>query len=101
MSKQSLPKSLQSYFWDVAFETIDVEKDVHFIIKRVLDRGTTTDIRWLLKTYSADKIRDVLTSTKDLDRTTGNFWANIFGVDKKDVLCLQKPYFPIHFGLSS
>jgi hypothetical protein len=101
MSKQLLPKSFRTYFWDVPFETIDVEKDSHFIIKRVLDRGGVTDIRWLLNTYHKDKIQDVLTGTKDLSRITGNFWADVLGLDKGQVLCLQKPYFPIHFGLSS
>lgn len=39
--------------------------------------------------------------TKDLARPTGNFWADILRLDKNEVPCLQKPYFPIHFGLSS
>lgn len=101
MINRKLPDTFRSYFWDVEFTSLNIENDAHFIIKRVLDRGNTEHIRWLLKTYSEEKIRSVLTGTKDLSRSTGNFWADILGVDKKNVLCLQKPYFPIHFGLSS
>jgi len=99
--KIRLPEFLRSYFWDVKFEDIEIGKSSFFIIKRVLDRGNLTDIRWLIKTYGREEIKKVVLGTRDLARPTGNFWADILGVDKKEVPCLQKPYFPIHFGLSS
>ena len=100
MSK-ALSKKLEKFFWDVPLTSLDVEKDAFFIIKRMLDRGGTNDIRWLLKTYSQDQIINVIKETRDLARPTGNFWADFLGINKKDIPCLQKPYFPIHFGLSS
>jgi len=99
--KTKLPKSLRSYFWDVAFEKLDIQKSAHLVIKRVLDRGNLSDIRWLVKTYGQDKIKKVVMGTRDLARPTGNFWADILEIDKREVPCLQKPYFPIRFGLSS
>ncbi|MBI4004984.1 hypothetical protein HY358_02515 [Candidatus Roizmanbacteria bacterium] len=100
-AKKELPQSFQSYFWDVEFEKLEIKRSAHLIIKRVLDRGNLSDIRWLLKTYGKDEIKKVVMGTKDLARPTGNFWADILCVDKTQVPCLQKPYFPIHFGLSS
>ena len=99
--KTQLPQSFRSFFWDVEFEKLEIEKSKHLIIKRVLDRGNLSDIRWLLKTYSTDEIKKVVMGTRDLARPTGNFWADILEIDKTQVPCLQKPYFPIHFGLSS
>jgi len=99
--KKQLPKSFKTYFWDVKFEELEIKRDTHLIIKRVLDRGNLSDIRWLIKTYGEDEIKKVVTGTRDLARPTGNFWADILGIDKAQVPCLQKPYFPIHFGLSS
>ena len=96
-----LPDSFRAYFWDVRFEEIEVEKSSYFIIKRVLDRGNLFDIRWLLKTYGKEEIKKVVMLTKDLSRPTGNFWADLLGIEKTQVPCLQKPYSPIHFGLSS
>ncbi len=96
-----LPQFFRSYFWDVEFEKLEIKKNAHFIIKRVLDRGDLSDIRWLLKTYGKDEIKKVVMGTRDLARPTGNFWADLLGIDKSQVPCLQKPYFPIHFGLSS
>lgn len=99
--KTQLPQSFQTYFWDVKFAELETGTHSHLIIKRVLDRGNLSDIRWLLKTYSTDEIKKVVMSTRDLARPTGNFWADILEIDKNKVPCLQKPYFPIHFGLSS
>ena len=96
-----LPKFLQSYFWDVNFEELEVKKHAFLVIKRVLDRGNLGDIRWLVKTYGKDSIKKVVMETKDLARPTGNFWADMLDLDKSKLLCLQKPYSPIHFGLSS
>ena len=99
--KTKLPEFLRSYFWDVAFEELDIKTHSILIIKRVLDRGNLRDIRWLIKTYEKDVIKKAVMSTRDLARPTGNFWADIFDLPKNQVACLQKPYFPIHFGLSS
>ncbi len=96
-----LPEYLRSYFWDVAFEELKIKTHAFLIIKRVLDRGNLRDIRWLIKTYGKDTIKKVVTETKDLARPTGNFWADMLGLDKNQISCLQKPYSPIHFGLSS
>ncbi|MBU2632299.1 hypothetical protein KKG52_01155 [Patescibacteria group bacterium] len=100
-NKAQLPKYLRSYFWDVAFEDLGIKTHAFLIIKRVLDRGNLRDIRWLIKTYGKDVIIKVVMKTKDLARPTGNFWADILGLDKNQIPCLQKPYSPIHFGLSS
>ena len=99
--KNQLPEFLRFFFWDVEFKELEVEKHAFLVIKRVLDRGNLRDIRWLVATYGKDEIKKVIMETRDLSRPTGNFWADILGIDKNKVPCLQKPYFPIHFGLSS
>lgn len=99
--KHPLPDFLRPYFWDVSFEKLEKEKDAFFVIKRVLDRGKTRDIRWIINTYGIDAIKQVILKTRDLARPTGNFWADILGLNKNKVPCLQKPYSPIHFGLYS
>ncbi|OGM33749.1 hypothetical protein A3D00_04100 [Candidatus Woesebacteria bacterium RIFCSPHIGHO2_02_FULL_38_9] len=101
MKHTKLPESFRGYFWDVDFDSLDKNKHSFLVIKRVLDRGKTQDIRWLLDNYSKTKIKKVILTTKDLSRATGIFWANIFNLDYKDLLCLQKPYSPIRFGLYS
>jgi len=101
MPKTKLPESFREYFWDVDFNKLSVEEHGFLVIKRILDRGYTGDIRWLLDTYGKDKIREVLLVSRDISKPTGNFWADVLGLDKSTLPCLQKPYSPIHFGLYS
>ena len=96
-----LPILFKPYFWDVRFENLEKEKNEFFVIKRVLDRGNTGDILWLINNYGLDKIKQVVVKTRDLSRPTGNFWADMLGLEKQNLPCLQKPYSPIHFGLYS
>ena len=48
--KIQLPQSFRTYFWDVDFEKLEIKRSAHLIIKRILDRGNFSDIRWLLRT---------------------------------------------------
>ena len=72
-----------------------------FILKRVIDRGNTQALRWLLNHYSQDQIKDVILNSRDLSQKTANYWADLLGLDRRQVKCLQKPYSRIQFGLYS
>lgn len=96
-----IPSVYKSYFWDVNFSKIDTFTDKSFIIKRFLDRGNSKAIEWLLKTYSKSDIKKVVTTSGDISKVTANFWGDVLKIDKDKIICLQKPYSPIQFGLSS
>ena len=100
-TRTKLPKSLRLFFWDMDFNKLNIKTHASIVIRRLLDRGNLKEIIWLFKTYGKEKIKKEVMETKDLSRPTCNFWADFFDLDKKQVKCLQKPYFPIHFGLSS
>ena len=101
MHKTKLPEAFRSYFWDINFDNLYLEEAPILVLKRVLDRGNTSAIRWLLKTYGTDNILEVLLISRDISRPTGNFWAGVLSIDKSTLPCLQKPYSPIHFELYS
>ncbi len=87
-----LPKSFKQYFWDVDFDKIDPQKSDQYIIHRLIDRGNDTAIRWLLKNYSKDAIKNVVATRRGFSPKIANFWADFLGLDKRKVVCLQKPY---------
>lgn len=101
MTQTKLPPSFKEYFWDVDFDNLNQNKHSYLIIKRLLDRGKTPEIRWLLKAYDKNQIKNVLLKTRDLSRVSGTFWTDVLGLNPSEIPCLQKPYFPIHFGLYS
>ena len=96
-----LPIELKKYFWDVDFEALNLENDRLFLIKRILDRGDTSAIRWLRSKYTDMEFASVIKQTRDLSSQTANFWSDVLKLDKSQIVCLQKPYSPIPFGLSS
>lgn len=99
--QKKLPIFLKQYFWDVDFNKIDPEKSRIFVLKRILDRGNDKALKWMLKHYTKGDIRQLLLTTRDLSAKTANYWADLLDVDKRKVVCLQKPYSRIQFGLSS
>ena len=96
-----LPSWLKDYFWDVKFEELDKDEHWYLITKRVLDRGNTQAVKWVVQEYGLNKIKEVLLSSRDLAAATGVFWAGILGLSPSQVQCLNKPYSRTPFGLSS
>lgn len=95
---ENLPAFLKPYFWDVDFDKLDPQKYPDFVLKRVIDRGNTSALRWALSRYPLESIKNLILKSRDLSRKTANFWTRIFNLDPKQVPCLQKPYSRIPFG---
>ena len=89
---KKLPLFLKQYFWDVDFNKVDKKQSGPYIIHRLLDRGNDRAIRWMFKTYSKSLISEVVTNRRGFSPKTANFWADLLNIDKRKVVCLQKPY---------
>ncbi|MBU1200539.1 hypothetical protein KJ953_03310 [Patescibacteria group bacterium] len=86
-----LPTKFKTYFWDTDFEALNPQKHPQFVLKRLLDHGNTPAVRWSLKHYSKQDIKNLLTSTRDLSHLTANFWTKQLELNPTQVLCLNKP----------
>lgn len=89
---RKLPQFLKKYFWDVEFKELDREKSAHFILKRILEYGDEKATVWMRKSFTKRDIKDILTNFRGISPRSANYWATIFGIDKRNILCLQKPY---------
>ena len=98
--KPQLPEFLRPYFWDVAFEKVNIQQNPKFVLKRIIDRGDTKAFLWAMERFNTQDIQELITSSRDLSRKTANFWALVLNIDPKRVPCLQKPYSRIPFGPS-
>ena len=92
MQKRKIPVFLKQYYSDVDFDKIDTAQSASDVIHRLLDRGNDKAIRWMFKTYSKDLITEVVTKRRGFSARTANFWADLLNIDKRKVVCLQKPY---------
>jgi len=72
--KKTIPEYVKKLFWDVKKEDVDIEKHSTFIIKRVLDYGDVSSVKWLLKIYPDYLIKKVIHNKKGLHPKTINFW---------------------------
>jgi len=64
-------------FWDVNLNLLDVSKDKDFIIVRVLERGTDSEIWYIESVYSQQEIILALKNTKGACKKTLNFYRTI------------------------
>jgi len=96
-----VPAQIKPLFWDIKFSNLKTSNDSQFIIKRILDRGNTSNVKWLINNFSKKLIINAIQTSRDLSQKTANFWSDLYKLDKSKILCLQKPYSPIQFGLSS
>lgn len=82
-----------SLFWDTGIDKIDIKKHAKYIIRRIVDYGDETDIKWLKKTFNKSAIRAVIKNSKGISRKTAHFWACYYNLPEKEIECL-KPYYP-------
>lgn len=92
---KKLPKFLKKYFWDVEFEKIDLRVRSQYVLARLLEYGDEKAISWMKINFTKHQIEDVLFHYRSVSPQSANFWAVIFNINKKKVLCLQKPYLEI------
>lgn len=92
MNMKKLPGFLKPYFWDVDFEKLDKEQSTSYIIHRLLDRGNDKAIKWMYKTYDKNLIKETITKRRGFSAKTANLWADLLDIDKRKIVCLQKPY---------
>ena len=50
-----IPNIRKNLFWDIDFNKIDWNKNKRFVIDRILERGTPTEIEEIAKFYDIDK----------------------------------------------
>lgn len=89
---KSIPKFLKKYFWDIDFSKLDVKAHPQYVLERILEYGDEKAVAWMKKNFTRDEVADILFHFRGLSPKSANYWAVIFGIDRKKVLCLQKPY---------
>jgi hypothetical protein len=86
----NVPDFIDQYLWDV--EGVEQEKHSEFIIARVLEYGDGQAFDWLRESYSAEEIKQVLETCRNISAKTANFYCKLYNVPLDQVECLKKPY---------
>ena len=74
-------------FWDTDETSLDPEKNIRFIVERVLSRGRLSDWRVLYRLYGSERIKQEAMKIRYLDKVTLNFCSSFFNVPKSEFRC--------------
>lgn len=84
---QPIPRRFEPLFPEYEITKLNVGRDRIVVISRILDFGTISELKWLLKRYSREEIKSFL--IKDGGRLLSprslNFWTMFFNVEYKKV----------------
>ena len=86
-----LPLFLHKYFWDTDVTKVSIKKNASYIIERILEYGDEGAIRWLNNSLDKSDILRTLEHSRVLSPRSAFFWAAVFGVSEKKILCLRTP----------
>jgi hypothetical protein len=88
------PESLRPLFWDVAFESLDVERDQDTIIARIAEHGTDEAVRWMRRSYpDAEIARALEARVATLSGRTLGLWR--IWLRKPEDWCAKTPSRPL------
>ncbi len=90
-----LPKFLEKYFWDVEFKKVDIKSYPIYVLARLLEYGDEKAVSWMKRNFTRHQVEDVLFHYRSVSPQSANYWALIFNIDRRNILCLQKPYLEI------
>lgn len=68
---------MRGLLWDVDPSQVDEEAHARFIIRRVLEIGRPEHVRWMLRRYAVEAIRDVAESDRALPRPVARAWVEL------------------------
>lgn len=77
-------------FWDVNVAEMDESAHRNFIIPRVMDRGTHSDVLAVWAYYGPESVKESLLRTPSLQQKTIFFFANQFRLHPEDFRAYRK-----------
>jgi len=92
MKSTSLTDNLSAFlFWDVDPSGINPQTHRQFIISRVAERGTLSDVRAVWEYYGSETVKSALLNAADLSAKTISFFANQFNLPRDAFRAFRNP----------
>ena len=77
-------------FWDVDFDSLDVERDSLFILEKVFNFAPWADYRAVFSHYGQERIRREIVKASYLKKDVLNFLCLILNLQPTDFSCFTK-----------
>ena len=77
-------------FWDVNTEKLNLEKDICFILERILNAGTYENFKEIIELYGYNKLKNKVVKSNNLSNKALNFASFFFSISKNQFKCYSK-----------
>lgn len=77
----------EGLFWDVAPDTLDIERHLKYVVARVLEAGTLEDWQLLSRHFTLPRIIDVARQLRSLDPKSVAFLSAVGHVPRESFRC--------------
>lgn len=85
-------------FWDINFETLDVDEKSSFVIDKVFNYGKWADILAIHKYYGEEKIKNEIVKAPWLRKEVISFVSLVYDLKLRDFKCyLRRQSHPTYF----
>ena len=84
-----LPQFSEYLFWDIDKSKLDYQRDAKYVIDRIVLKGKLDDWFNLLDYYGMEKIQEITTNTRYLDKYTLSFLSAFFNISKENFRCYK------------
>jgi hypothetical protein len=81
------PNISSQAFWDIDFDKIDFDKKANFVITRVFEYGSLSDLRFLWQFYGKDKIKDSIINAHFLKSSAISKASLLLEIPKESIKC--------------
>lgn len=83
------PNISKQAFWDVDFDKMDFQNKSNFIIGRIFEYGTLSDLKECLKFYGFEKCKNAILNAKFLKSNAINTASLIFNIPRTSIPCFN------------
>ncbi len=80
----------KTLFWETNLDTLDPQLHKQYIIERVFERGTSSDIKQLLDFYEINSIKEAIKSARWFDAKTMHFLSIYFEIPLTQFKCFTQ-----------
>jgi len=79
---RKIPKTMEPFFQEYDFDSLNLQSDRELIISRTLESGTKKELTWLFKTYSTQEIIKFIQERgyRALSVQAFNFWCVVLEI---------------------
>ncbi len=81
------PNISRQAFWDVHFDKLDYQNKADFIIIRVFEYGTLSDLNRTLDFYGVERSKSAILNAKFLKKNAINTASLIFDIPRNSIPC--------------